>query len=70
MWKKRKLKEKAVAAKKDKKKKKDEFMSGTRGGLSGREMFLFDPKLVSVQVRRLWIRAPLVSSLCRDPIRL
>lgn len=48
-WKKRKLKEKADNLKKDKKKKKDEFMAGAKMGISGREMFMFDPKMIAME---------------------
>lgn len=46
-WKRKKLQEKADAEKKDKEKKKSEFRSGKTSGLSGREMFLFDPSIMS-----------------------
>lgn len=45
-WKKRKLKEKALAEKRDSKKKKDDYLAGGKMGLSGREMFMFDPKML------------------------
>ncbi len=51
-WKKRKLKEKADNEKKESSKKKEKFMSGMKVGLSGREMFTFDPKLVGMEVRQ------------------
>jgi hypothetical protein len=50
MWKKRKLKEKADLAKKDNKDKREKYMAGLRVGMSGREMFLFDPKMVADEV--------------------
>ena len=46
-WKKKKLKEKAVAAKKEKDKKKKEYSSGNVTGMSGRDMFLMDPSMIS-----------------------
>ena len=52
-WKKRKLKEKLDKEKKDSEKKKDKFMSGMKVGLSGREMFTFDPKMMADEVRLL-----------------
>ncbi len=45
MWKKRKLKEKAAAIRKEKDKKKQNLKAGLAVGLSGREMFTFDPKM-------------------------
>eukprot|EP00088_Acartia_fossae_P005747 TRINITY_DN12593_c0_g1_i2.p1 TRINITY_DN12593_c0_g1~~TRINITY_DN12593_c0_g1_i2.p1 ORF type:complete len:402 (-),score=170.59 TRINITY_DN12593_c0_g1_i2:378-1583(-) len=45
-WKKKKLKEKADAEKKAKDKKKDNMKSGNTSGLSGREMFQFNPSIV------------------------
>lgn len=50
-WKKRKLKEKALAEKRDSKKKKDDYLAGGKMGLSGREMFMFDPKMLMDEVR-------------------
>ena len=49
-WKKRKLKEKQLKEKKDKEKRKDKYKAGMTVGLSGREMFMFDPKMVSDMV--------------------
>jgi len=46
-WKKKKLKEKAESEKKLKDKRKNEFKSGKTGGLSGREMFMFNPSIVN-----------------------
>merc|ERR1712117_566959 len=46
-WKKRKLAEKIEKEKKESSKKKKEFSSGVRTGMSGREMFMFDPKMVA-----------------------
>ncbi|TRY61999.1 hypothetical protein TCAL_16289 [Tigriopus californicus] len=46
-WKKRKLKERSLAEKRDSKKKKDDYLAGGKTGLSGREMFMFDPKMVA-----------------------
>lgn len=45
-WKKRKLKEKADALKKESAKRKEKYKAGLSVGLSGREMFTFDPKMV------------------------
>jgi len=44
-WKKRKLREKAEAAKKDASKKKDNLKSGQTTGLSGRELFSYNPNI-------------------------
>jgi len=44
-WKKRKLREKAEAAKKDVSKKKDNLKSGQTTGLSGRELFSYNPNM-------------------------
>lgn len=46
-WKKKKLKEKAMAEKKDKDKKKKDLKSGTTSGMSGRDMFLLDPSMLT-----------------------
>merc|ERR1711997_865855 len=46
-WKKRKLREKADREKKDNEDKKKKMKSGLTVGMSGRDMFLFDPKMVS-----------------------
>ena len=45
LWKKRKLREKAEAIRKEKDKKKEKYKAGLAVGLSGREMFTFDPKM-------------------------
>ena len=54
-WKKRKLREKAEAAKKDASKKKDNLKSGQTSGLSGRELFSYNPNIakedVSIDIR-------------------
>jgi hypothetical protein len=47
LWKKRKLKEKSDKEKKDKEKRKDKYKAGLTVGLSGREMFMFDPSMVA-----------------------
>ena len=47
-WKKKKLKEKEAAEKKKTDKKRSDFKSGKEGGISGREMFMFNPALVDV----------------------
>lgn len=44
-WKKKKLKEKEEKEKKDMDKKKSDYRSGKEGGISGREMFIFNPDL-------------------------
>ncbi|XP_059482524.1 zinc finger CCCH domain-containing protein 15 homolog [Neocloeon triangulifer] len=44
-WKKRKLTEKAKNAKIDEEKKRQEFKAGRQVGISGREMFVFNPEL-------------------------
>ena len=46
-WKKKKLKERAAAAKKDKDKKKKDYTSGNTTGMSGRDMFMMDPNILS-----------------------
>uniref|UniRef100_A0A0A9YNK2 Zinc finger CCCH domain-containing protein 15 n=1 Tax=Lygus hesperus TaxID=30085 RepID=A0A0A9YNK2_LYGHE len=46
-WKKRKIQEKKDAAQKDEDKKKIDFKAGKSTGLSGREMFSFNPELAS-----------------------
>lgn len=48
-WKKRKLLEKADAEKKAEEKKRNDFKAGRQVGLSGREMFSFNPDLVTDQ---------------------
>jgi len=49
-WKKKKLKEKALAEKKEKEKRKKDFKDGGGGGLSGRDMFMMDPSMMSRHV--------------------
>lgn len=46
-WKKRKLREKAEAEKAAMDEKKKNMKSGLTIGMSGRDMFTFDPKMVS-----------------------
>lgn len=46
-WKKRKIEEKKKAALEDEKKKLKDFKSGKQFGISGREMFSFNPDLVN-----------------------
>jgi len=46
-WKRRKLAEKVETEKKETNKKKEKFKTGVSTGMSGREMFLFDPKMVA-----------------------
>ncbi|KAF5269998.1 hypothetical protein FQR65_LT05797 [Abscondita terminalis] len=48
-WKKRKLFEKADAAKRAEEKKRSDYKAGRQVGLSGREMFSFNPELVADQ---------------------
>ena len=49
-WKKRKLREKAEAATKSDTKKKDNVKSGQTAGLSGRELFSFNPTMAGEEV--------------------
>lgn len=44
-WKKRKLKEKEEQAIKDEEKKRNDYKAGRQIGISGREMFYFNPDL-------------------------
>merc|ERR1711971_104951 len=46
-WKNKKLKEKAAAEKKENAKKKKEYAGGNTGGMSGRDMFMMDPNILS-----------------------
>jgi len=46
-WKKKKLKERADAAKKEKDKKKKDYSTGNVTGMSGRDMFMMDPNIMS-----------------------
>ncbi|XP_015833704.1 zinc finger CCCH domain-containing protein 15 homolog isoform X2 [Tribolium castaneum] len=46
-WKKRKIQEKKDAAKRDEDKKRTDFKAGKQVGLSGREMFSFNPELAA-----------------------
>jgi hypothetical protein len=46
-WKKRKIEEKRQAAQEEEKKKLKDFKSGKQFGISGREMFSFNPDLVN-----------------------
>ncbi|KAJ8688518.1 hypothetical protein QAD02_024313 [Eretmocerus hayati] len=46
-WKKRKLKEKAQQAIKDEEKKRNDYKAGRQVGISGREMFHFNPELAA-----------------------
>ena len=45
-WKKRKLREKAEQEKKDSDEKKKKMKAGVTVGMSGRDMFLFDPTML------------------------
>lgn len=47
-WKRKKLKEKSDSETKLKDKKKNDLKSGKTGGMSGRDMFLFNPSLVAM----------------------
>jgi len=49
-WKKKKLKEKDMEEKKSTAKKERDMKSGKTGGMSGREMFMFNPSMVSTHV--------------------
>jgi len=49
-WKKKKLREAALAEKKDQAKKKKELKAGTTGGMSGRDMFMLDPSILNQHV--------------------
>jgi len=46
-WKKRKLKEKEEQAIKDEEKKRNDYKAGRQVGISGREMFYFNPDLAT-----------------------
>lgn len=46
-WKKRKLKEKEEQAIKDEEKKRNDYRAGRQVGISGREMFYFNPDLAT-----------------------
>ncbi|KAH0554354.1 zinc finger CCCH domain-containing protein 15 homolog [Cotesia glomerata] len=46
-WKKRKLREKKEKAEKDEEKKRSDFKAGRQVGISGREMFSFNPELAA-----------------------
>lgn len=46
-WKKRKLKEKEQQAIKDEEKKRNDYKAGRQVGISGREMFYFNPDLAA-----------------------
>lgn len=46
-WKKRKIQEKKDAAKKDEDKKRSDYKAGRQVGLSGREMFSFNPEMAA-----------------------
>ena len=49
-WKKKKLREKMDAEKKEQVKKKKEMRDGKTGGMSGRDMFLMDPSMLARHV--------------------
>ena len=64
-WKKRKLREKAEAATKSDTKKKDNVKSGQTAGLSGRELFSFNPTMAGEEV---WSKnSPATYFNCRYP---
>lgn len=46
-WKKRKLHERKEKAEKDEEKKRSDFKAGRQVGISGREMFSFNPELAA-----------------------
>lgn len=46
-WKKRKIQEKKETARKDEDKKRSDFKAGRQVGLSGREMFSFNPEMAA-----------------------
>lgn len=46
-WKKRKIQEKEEAAKKEEEKRKSDYKAGRQIGLSGREMFSFNPEMAA-----------------------
>jgi len=48
-WKRKKIKEAAMAVKKDKEKKKKALNTGTTSGMSGRDMFLLNPSIIAQQ---------------------
>ena len=62
-WKKRKLREKAEAATKSDTKKKDNVKSGQTAGLSGRELFSFNPTMAGEEV---WSKSHLQPMLTLD----
>jgi len=45
-WKKKKIKEKKMAEKEEENKRRNDMKSGKMGGLSGRDMFIFDPNMI------------------------
>lgn len=49
-WKKRKLREKAEQEMKDNEEKKKKMKQGLTIGMSGRDMFTYDPKMLAVNV--------------------
>jgi uncharacterized protein (DUF2344 family) len=51
-WKKRKLREKAAAELKASKKKQEKMKAGFTLGISGRDMFTFDPKMAHDEVKQ------------------
>ena len=51
-WKKRKLREKKAKEQKENEDKKKKMKQGFTVGMSGRDMFMFDPKMVSNEVKK------------------
>merc|ERR1712062_259826 len=52
-WKKRKLREKKAKEQKENEDKKKKMKQGFTVGMSGRDMFMFDPKMVSNEVKKI-----------------
>lgn len=59
-WKKRKLKEKEEQAIKDEEKKRNDYKAGRQIGISGREMFYFNPDLATGDGKILFKRCDLL----------
>ena len=54
-WKKRKLREKKAREQKENEDKKKKMKQGFTVGMSGRDMFMFDPKMVSNEVKKIML---------------
>ena len=54
-WKKRKLREKAEQEKKAQQEKNKKMKAGNTLGMSGRDMFMFDPKMLSNEVSLFYL---------------